>query len=1160
MIFKHKIPNDSYQNILNFLRPKKYAKPDQSDPFRQKYDNIESFILGKPKPKPKVPVKKPTKAEVIQHVEADLMFMNVNSVQSVHKRELVEMGILRVNPDVAILAETKHGEDDPEFNIEGYDIVRHIARKPGAGGMIVLAKKTMEIIDPNAESICKEVQVVDFTLNDYLIIGVYRSPNPIGPELNQHQKLIKYLSKKLDKHPPGSPFIITGDFNLPKLAACDFQPSIRLLDYTVAHDDREESINQAYANFFIKYNLIQHIKAPSRATSSNTLDLLISSRSQDVPFHRVPQNVFHNTLDHFPVIFKIETNYTTENIMQTRRLTGPKNLTNLRNRIINRNLMDIIPKDNAEDATNTLQAELKHALDQECPYVQVKPPPATGYKSREQVRQMRQSNKLKYSLKNHDEESAAYAEIKEKLRKANKSVKFMAKRDREQNDIKRFETSAKKDRNFYQHVKKHKNKQATRIGPVFDSNGTLRSSKEEMTAAFGEKLGNELRPQEDLAILRTIQSNSLAFEELPFNELENEKPYPNWFTTHPEGPAEQLTHKQAYMDPKFIREQIRNAKRGAAAGPDDIPMLVFSVTADIIAPVLALIFNLINQTGDIPTAFRATKVCMLFKKKDKRDMANYRPLSMSNHIGKIWERCINFLIIEHLEAHGIINNAQEGFRPKRGTYSNLTKLWDTVTKKVEQYRSLVELWNFDLTKAFDRLDHSIALHLCHKAGIGGFLGVCLQNWLTTRTQFVEMDIYRSPETEVGKSCVQGSVLGPTLWILYINTLLERLEEVKGRLDFSFFAYADDISIVKHIHTNNELFQMYDVLDILQKWADDYGMAWSAAKTQRLVFKHRGGREPREPRQMYFNNNHIIPMETRALKAKCESLGVLMSKDMLFSDQINRCAYSIKSLTKVMARFFHNKTERLLRRFYQTYIVPKFTYCSQVWQPGEEKYLQKINDAVKKYWKLNRRRGPRGGPPPDILEPTLQYILIDMIFIHKIYHGGTRLNFDDYFEINNGDTRQEGKLKLPKYDLLPNKYKLNYRAAATFNMLPVEYLDLPSSLFKRAAKAHIMDNKNMYLNSTRDVPITEAPSNELTRTTSPSLNEMINSLKATNLSRESDWMKMGVGVLIKGQSRFWIPLSEQISTIVTDTIARTQSLPSNPTQEPTKLKRALSRLL
>ena len=1166
MIYKHKVENDSYQSILNFLNPNKYEKPDLSDPFKKKYDNIESFILGKPIPEDPIPVEKPTTAEIIQHIEADLMFMNVNSVQSSDKRELVEAGIRKIDPDVAILAETKHGHDDPEFNIDGYDIITHISRKPGAGGMQVLAKKTMEILEPNAESICKEVQVIDFILNEYLIIGVYRSPNPIGPELNQHEKLIKYLSKRLDKHPPGEPFIITGDFNLPKLAACDFQPTIRTMDYSVAYDDRQETINQLWAAFFLKYNLIQHIKDPSRATSSNVLDLLISSRNQDVPFHKVPQNVFHNTLDHFPVVFKIETNYTSENIMKTRRLTGPKNLKNLRNRIISRNLYQIIPKDTAENAANCLTAELKYALDQECPYVEVKPPPKTGYKSREQVRQMRQANRLKYSLKNHEEHTTAHKEIKEKLRKANKSSKFMRKRDRENNDIRRFEISAKKDRNFYQHVKKYKNKQATRIGPIFDSNGTLRSSKEEMTAAFGEKLGNDLKPSEDLDVLRMVQENSLTLEQLPFNELEKEKPYPDWFTPHPESPAEQLTHKQAYMTPEFIIEQIKKAKRDSAAGPDDIPMLVYAVTKDIIAPVLALIFSLINQTGDIPTTFRATKVCLLFKKKDKRDMNNYRPLSMSNQLGKIWERCINFLIIEHLEAHGLLHDKQDGFRPKRGTFSNLSKLWDTVTKKVEKYRSLVELWNFDLTKAFDRLDHSIALRLCHKAGIGGYLGLCLQNWLTTRTQFVEMDIYRSPETEVGRSCVQGSVLGPTLWILYINTLLERLENSKTELDFSFYAYADDLSIVKHIHTNKELFQMHDILDILQKWAEDYGMEWSAAKTQRLVFKHRGGREPRDPRQIYFNNKHIIPMETRALKTKCESLGIIVSKDLMFTDQTNRCAYSIRSLTSIMSKFFNNKTERLLRRFYLTFIVPKFTYCSQVWQPGEEKYLQKINNAVTKYWKMNKRKGPRGGPPPDILEPTLQYMYIDMLFVHKVYHGGTKLEFNDFFEFNEAGTRQAGKLKLPKFDLKFNKHKMSYRAAMTFNMLPTEYYDLPPSLFKRAAKAHIMDNKNSYKNLAREIPITEDPPSALTRTKTPTLNEMIESLKATNLSRESDWMKMGVNVLIKGQTRFWIPLSEQISTIITKSISETQATMQEQeqqdpnTKEPTKLKRALSRLL
>ena len=176
----------------------------------------------------------------------------------------------------------------------------------------------------------------------------------------------------------------------------------------------------------------------------------------------------------------------------------------------------------------------------------------------------------------------------------------------------------------------------------------------------------------------------------------------------------------------MVKDQIRRAKRNVAPGPDDIPMLVYAVTADIIAPILAMMFNLINQTGEIPTLFRETKVRMLYKKKDKTDIANYRPLSLSNHMGKLWERCVNNSIMQHLENNKLLSDKQDGFRPKRGTFSNLTKLWEKVTSLVEKKGALVELWNFNLTKAFDRLDHSKVLYLCHRAGIGGYLGVCLR--------------------------------------------------------------------------------------------------------------------------------------------------------------------------------------------------------------------------------------------------------------------------------------------------------------------------------------------------------------------------------------------------------------------------------------------------
>ena len=425
------------------------------------------------------------------------------------------------------------------------------------------------------------------------------------------------------------------------------------------------------------------------------------------------------------MIFKIETSFITDKTMRTRRLTTPKNLENLRKHLWNRDLYRFCPTDSADNITNYIVTELTSAYDSEVPIIEVKPPPPCGYFHKETKKHMKQSNRIRYAMINKEWNDKQYTSIKAKLKKLNKFCKGMQRRDKIHNEIRSFETSAKKGIFFfYSHVK-NINGKSTKTGPVFDSNGVLRSSKEDMANSFGEHLGNQLRPDLTLEETHKLQLRCLHFENLPFCQPQMEKLFPDWATPHPNGPSQTLD--QIYVSPGAVKEQIKKAKRNAAPGPDGLPMIVYAVAADIIAPMLAMLYNLIGQTGEIPALFRETRVRMLYKKKDKNNMSNYRPLSMSNHIGKTWERCVNTAIMEHLETNNLLSNRQHSFRPKRGTFSNLTRLWESVVSKVEEERALVELWNFDLTKAFDLLDHSKVLHLCHQAGIGGYLGFCIQN-------------------------------------------------------------------------------------------------------------------------------------------------------------------------------------------------------------------------------------------------------------------------------------------------------------------------------------------------------------------------------------------------------------------------------------------------
>ena len=269
-----------------------------------------------------------------------------------------------------------------------------------------------------------------------------------------------------------------------------------------------------------------------------------------------------------------------------------------------------------------------------------------------------------------------------------------------------------------------------------------------------------------------------------------------------------------------ISEAISSSNRNSAAGPDGVKMSVFKEAEETVIVPLKILFNAINGSGLIPTNFKTAKVIMIHKKNSKQEMGNYRPISMSNHISKIWERAFNKRLMKHLRRHNRLSRQQHGFRPKMGCHTNLLEAWEQGIDMTDEHGPDVELWSFDLQKAFDLLDHGKSLKLCHKAGINGNAGRCLQSWLTKRKQFVQCGKERSRERFVNRSCIQGSVLGPTLWIIYIQSLLDRLEN-----KCNYYAYADDVTLIAKIGSDQEIENFNEILKILLAWGEEFSMKW-----------------------------------------------------------------------------------------------------------------------------------------------------------------------------------------------------------------------------------------------------------------------------------------------------------------------------------------------
>ena len=226
---------------------------------------------------------------------------------------------------------------------------------------------------------------------------------------------------------------------------------------------------------------------------------------------------------------------------------------------------------------------------------------------------------------------------------------------------------------------------------------------------------------------------------------------------------------------------------------------------------------------------------------------------------------------------------------------------------------------------------------------------------------------------------------------------------------------------------------------------------------------------------------------------------------------------MRSLTTIMNRFFQNKTEKLMVKFFWTYMIPIQIYCCQVWQPMAEALLRPLNDAVKSYWKINKARGPNGGPPDDFLEPSLHFILIDLIFVHKIHRGDSKLDFNSLFKICDSNTRQgtHNLLMLPKWRLQFSRYKLLFRAVISFNFLPPGTRELSPTLFKEAAKLHILENRQDYLNMTRTFNII---GHKTKKESCPVINDKLKATKKKRLNTDKfypNYGSTGCGVFKRG---------------------------------------------
>ena len=494
---------------------------------------------------------------------------------------------------------------------------------------------------------------------------------------------------------------------------------------------------------------------------------------------------------------------------------------------------------------------------------------------------------------------------------------------------------------------------------------------------------------------------------------------------------------------------VIHSLNNSSSGWDEIPTFLVKICVDSFIEPLTYLVNYSISEGIFPSELKLARVVPIFKSGDPSLITNYRPISVLSIFSKVFEKVMYNHIISFMNKNDVLYDQQFGFRQKHSTQQAIIMLVDKITRSLDAGDIVISVF-LDLKKAFDTVDHHILLKKLYAYGIRGKVLKWFHSYLFNRSQYVIYDDMQSETHHVKCGVPQGSIMGPLLFIIYMNDICNVSKFLYTIL------YADDTCVLLNGKDLNNLIQsMNTELDLLSTWLKSNKLSLNTHKTFFQLF-HRA--------RIKTNNSVNIIVDKCVLNkvTSIKYLGVIIDHKLNWIEHISYVKNKISKGIGILYKARQFLEKRDLLNLYYSYLYPYLIYCIEIWGCAAKSHMNPLYLTQKKIiWIITFSHYISHTQPlfQDLSILPLEKLVLYRIalIMYKMSNCLIPKTMSDLYitnkDIHSYDTRYKNLFRIPKGTI-------NYTSlsARLWNILNMKIdVHVPLSQFKSSVVNYLVNN-------------------------------------------------------------------------------------------------------